>query len=86
MADKDIPNNDNNVGSPEKGEKSKGSKGKKKGKSRGHGGHAAADTTSSPLSESGRITSASGVNILLPVNNNEIYLNGKVRSYQIFII
>ena len=66
MADKDIPNNDNSLGSPEKGEKNKGSKGKKKGKSRGHGGHAAADTNSSFLSESGKSASAAGVNILLP--------------------
>jgi len=32
MSDKDITNNENGFGSPEKGEKSKGGKGKRKGR------------------------------------------------------
>jgi len=50
MADKDITNNENGFGSPEKGEKSKGGKGKRKGKSRGP--NAGADSNSSFVSDS----------------------------------
>ena len=64
MADKDGPNYDSSVGSVDKGEKSKSGKGKKKGRNRGN---AAPDTTSSPLSESGK--SGSGVSILWSINN-----------------